>query len=104
MGSTAPIRLSPKQLDSMEEVLDAVLDHPTTGHATVASLRAAGGFLPLRVPAVAYADRKFESSSTKIEFYSSQAERLRLTWISKVAGQYCALPAMAAPGGSGSLF
>jgi len=55
---------------SVEEVLDAILDHPTTGHATVASLRAAGGFAPLRVPAVAYADRKFESPSGKVEFYS----------------------------------
>jgi hypothetical protein len=34
------------------------LDHPTTGHATVASLRDAGGFLPLKVPHVAYADPK----------------------------------------------
>jgi anaerobic selenocysteine-containing dehydrogenase len=61
---------------SVEEVLDAILDHPTTGHTTVAKLRAAGGFMPLRVPAVAYADRKFDSPSGKIEFYSSQAERL----------------------------
>jgi anaerobic selenocysteine-containing dehydrogenase len=62
----------------VEEVLDGILDHPTTGHATVATLRAAGGFVPLRVPAVAYADRKFDSPSGKIEFYSSQAERLGL--------------------------
>jgi anaerobic selenocysteine-containing dehydrogenase len=60
---------------SMEEVLDGILDHPTTGHATVATLRAAGGFAPLRALAVAYADRKFDSPSGKIEFYSSQAER-----------------------------
>jgi anaerobic selenocysteine-containing dehydrogenase len=32
---------------SVEEALDGILDHPTTGHATVASLRAAGGFVPL---------------------------------------------------------
>jgi anaerobic selenocysteine-containing dehydrogenase len=63
---------------SVEEVLDAILDHPTTGHATVASLRAAGGFMPLRAPAVAYADRKFDSPSGRIEFYSSQAETLDL--------------------------
>ena len=63
---------------SVEEVLDAILDHPTTGHATVASLRAAGGFLPLKVPHVAYADRRFESPSGKIEFYSLQAEKLGL--------------------------
>jgi anaerobic selenocysteine-containing dehydrogenase len=63
---------------SMEEVLDLILDHPTTGHATVASLRAAGGFLPLKVPHVAYADRNFDSPSGKIELYSSQADRLGL--------------------------
>jgi anaerobic selenocysteine-containing dehydrogenase len=63
---------------SVEELLDAIMDHPTTGHATVASLRAAGGFLPLKVPHVAYADRKFDSPSGKIEFYSSQADKLGL--------------------------
>jgi anaerobic selenocysteine-containing dehydrogenase len=63
---------------SVEEVLDAILDHRTTGHATVASLRAAGGFLPLKVPHAAYADRKFDTPSGKIEFYSSQADKLGL--------------------------
>src|SRR5262245_24875556 len=63
---------------SVEELLDSIMDHPTTGHATVASLRAAGGLLPLKVPHVAYADRKFDSPSGKIEFYSSQAEKLGL--------------------------
>jgi anaerobic selenocysteine-containing dehydrogenase len=63
---------------SMEEVLDAILDHPTTGHATMASLRAADGFLPLKVPHVAYADRTFDSPSGKIELYSSQADKLGL--------------------------
>jgi hypothetical protein len=62
----------------VEELLDAILDHPTTGHVTVASLRAAGGFAPLRVSAIAYADRKFDSPSGKVEFYSSQAEKLGL--------------------------
>src|SRR4029079_17891975 len=77
--------------DSVEEIIDALLDHPTTGHATVAGLRAAGGFLPLNVPHVAYGNRKFDSPSGnielhsshdeptgKIEFYSAQAERLEL--------------------------
>jgi anaerobic selenocysteine-containing dehydrogenase len=63
---------------STEEILDIILDDPTTGHATVASLRAAGGFVPLKAPAIAYADRKFDSPSGKIEFYSSQAARLGL--------------------------
>ena len=63
---------------SLEEVLDTILDHPTTGHATVASLRANGGFVPLNVPHVAYADRKFDSPSGRIEFYSSRAKQLGL--------------------------
>jgi len=63
---------------STEEMLDVILNDPTTGHATVASLRAAGGFMPLKVPGIAYADRKFDSPSGKIEFYSSQAARLGL--------------------------
>jgi anaerobic selenocysteine-containing dehydrogenase len=63
---------------SVEEIIDAILDHPTTGHATVASLRAAGGFLPLKVPHVAYADRRFDSPSGKIEFFSSRAAELGL--------------------------
>jgi anaerobic selenocysteine-containing dehydrogenase len=63
---------------SVEEFVDQILDHPTTGHATIASLRAAGGFLPLHVPHVAYADRNFDSPSGKIEFYSSRAEKVGL--------------------------
>ena len=63
---------------SVEEVLDIILDHPTTGHATVASLRAAGGFMPLQVPQVAYAEHNFDSPSGKVELYSSRAEKLGL--------------------------
>jgi anaerobic selenocysteine-containing dehydrogenase len=63
---------------SVEEVLDVILNDPTTGHATIASLRAAGGFVPLEAPAIAYGDRKFDSPSGKIEFYSAQAEKLGL--------------------------
>jgi anaerobic selenocysteine-containing dehydrogenase len=63
---------------SVEEALDIILDHPTTGHATVASLRAAGGFVPLQVPQVAYAGRNFDSPSGKVELYSSRAEKLGL--------------------------
>jgi anaerobic selenocysteine-containing dehydrogenase len=63
---------------SVEEALDVIMNDPTTGYATVASLRAGGGFLPLKAPAIAYVDRKFDSPSGKIEFYSSQAEKLGL--------------------------
>jgi anaerobic selenocysteine-containing dehydrogenase len=69
---------------SVEEVLDAILDHPTTGHATVASLRDAGGFMPLRAPAVAYADRKFDSPSGRVEFYVASRE----TRIATAAGAH----------------
>jgi anaerobic selenocysteine-containing dehydrogenase len=63
---------------SLDEVIDIMLDHPTTGHATVASLRAAGGFLPLDVPHIAYGDRKFDSPSGKIEFLSPRAMQVGL--------------------------
>ena len=53
---------------SQEDLMDAILDHPSTRHATVASLRAAGGFVPLDAPGVAYRNRKFTSPSGKIEF------------------------------------
>ena len=54
--------------------VDAVLDHPMTGHATVADLRAEGGFRALDVGAVAHPDRKFATPSGKIEFYSLRAQ------------------------------
>ncbi len=63
---------------SEEGVIDAILDHPSTGHATVASLRAQGGIAALRISHVAYPTRKFTSPSGKVEFYSTQAEALGL--------------------------
>jgi hypothetical protein len=50
----------------------------SVGGPNVATLRAAGDFLPLKVPHVAFADRNFDSPSGKIEFYSSQADKLGL--------------------------
>jgi anaerobic selenocysteine-containing dehydrogenase len=63
---------------SQEELIDAVLDHPATGGATVAGLRAAGGIVPLKVSHVAYPDRRFDTPSGKIEFYSRRAEKAGL--------------------------
>ena len=63
---------------SEEEMVNAVLDHPCTGHATVASLRAQGGIGALNVSHVANPMLAFETPSRKIEFYSAQAERLGL--------------------------
>lgn len=53
--------------------IDAVLDHPCTGHATVESLRQAGGLLRLDIAHVAYTNETFATPSGKIEFYSEQA-------------------------------
>jgi anaerobic selenocysteine-containing dehydrogenase len=63
---------------SEEAMIDAVLDHPCTGHATVAALRAEGGIRALDVSHVANPTLEFETPSRKIEFYSEQAERLGL--------------------------
>ena len=59
-------------------MVDAILDHPCTGHATVAALRAQGGIRALNVSHVANPTLDFDTPSRKIEFYSEQAERLGL--------------------------
>ncbi len=53
--------------------IDAVLDHPSTGHASVASLRAQGGIGELNISHVAHIDHRYATPSGKIEFYSEQA-------------------------------
>jgi len=58
--------------------LDAILDHPATGHATAAALAAEGGIRALRVSQVAYPDLKFDTPSGKIEFVSGRAADLGL--------------------------
>lgn len=58
---------------SQEELLDAILDHPATGHATIAALRAQGGRRALNVSPVAYPTRRFHTPSGKIDFYSARA-------------------------------
>jgi len=63
---------------SDEALLDAILDHPATGHATVASLRAQGGIGELRVSHVANPTLEFDTPSRRIEFYSADATRLGL--------------------------
>ena len=63
---------------SEEAMVDAILDHPCTGHATVAVLRAQGGIRALNVSHVANPTLDFDTPSRKIEFYSEQAERLGL--------------------------
>jgi anaerobic selenocysteine-containing dehydrogenase len=63
---------------SQEELLDAILDHPATGHATVASLRANGGKVALKISHIAYPTHKYDTPSGKIEFYSARAEEAGL--------------------------
>jgi anaerobic selenocysteine-containing dehydrogenase len=58
--------------------IDAILDHPATGHATVAALAAEGGIRALRVSHVAHPDLKFPTPSGKIELESALAASLGL--------------------------
>jgi anaerobic selenocysteine-containing dehydrogenase len=64
--------------DSPEAVINALLDHPCTGHATVATLRQRGGIAPLQVSHVAYPDFQFHTPSGKVEFFSARAQTLGL--------------------------
>jgi anaerobic selenocysteine-containing dehydrogenase len=59
-------------------LLDAVLDHPSTGHATVASLRARGGMAPLAISPVAHPTHRYDTPSGKVEFVSQRAAALGL--------------------------
>jgi anaerobic selenocysteine-containing dehydrogenase len=59
-------------------MVDAILDHPATGHATVAALRAGGGIGELRISHVANPTLEFDTPSRTIEFYSEDAKRLGL--------------------------
>ena len=61
-----------------EAAMDAVLDHPVTGHATVRSMRANGGRAALNISHAAYPDLKFNTPSGKIEFVSARAEDMGL--------------------------
>jgi anaerobic selenocysteine-containing dehydrogenase len=57
------------------QMIDAVLDHPATGRATVAGIDAAGGIHPLNVSHVAYPTLAFDTPSGKVEFVSERAKR-----------------------------
>ncbi|MFT5440094.1 MAG: anaerobic selenocysteine-containing dehydrogenase [Alphaproteobacteria bacterium] len=61
-----------------EDAINAVLDHPATGNATVSSLRDNQGRAPLQISQVAYPSHRYDTPSGKIEFYSQQAEDLGL--------------------------
>ena len=61
-----------------EAAMNAVLDHPATGHATVETLRENGGRVRLKVSDVAYPTREFSTPSGKIEFFSERAQAMGL--------------------------
>lgn len=79
--------------ESDEGPIDAILDHPSTGHATMATLRAEGGIRALRISHVAYPDRRFHTPSGKVEFYSESVRALGLPPLPV----YEALPASSYP-------
>jgi anaerobic selenocysteine-containing dehydrogenase len=63
---------------SPEGVLDTLLDHPSTGQATVAALRAEGGMRALKISHVAHPTLAFDTPSGKVEFVSERARALGL--------------------------
>ena len=58
---------------SHENAINAVLDHPATGHASISSLRANNGNVPLNISHVSYPTHEYHTPSGKIEFFSAQA-------------------------------
>jgi anaerobic selenocysteine-containing dehydrogenase len=63
---------------SKEECLDDCLRSPTCYGITVAGLRRRPEGAPVKIPAVPYADGRFQSPSGKFEFYSEKAVELGL--------------------------
>ena len=61
-----------------EAMIDAILAHPSTGYATVADLRAEGGIRAMNISHVAYPDHRYDTPSTKVEFFSDRARALGL--------------------------
>ncbi len=72
--------------------IDAVLEHPSTGGATVASLRAQGGIAPLNISHVAHPDHRYTTPSGRIEFDSAVAASVGLpalpTWQPRPAADF----------------
>ena len=61
-----------------EGPLDEILDHPATGHATVAALREEGGIRALRISHVGHPTHRYATPSGKVELYSERAAALGL--------------------------
>jgi anaerobic selenocysteine-containing dehydrogenase len=64
--------------ETEEAMIDAILAHPSTGHATIAKLRAEGGMRAMHISHVAYPDHRYDTPSTKVEFFSDRARALGL--------------------------
>jgi anaerobic selenocysteine-containing dehydrogenase len=77
---------------SAAALLDDLLDHPSTGHATVAALSREGGIRALDISHVAYPDRRFDTPSSKVELASERARALGLgalpEWIPATDSRY----------------
>jgi anaerobic selenocysteine-containing dehydrogenase len=63
---------------SIDELVDAALDHEQTGHAKVAELRTSSPSLRLNTPSYAYEALQFPTPSGKVEFFSEQAQVMGL--------------------------
>jgi anaerobic selenocysteine-containing dehydrogenase len=78
-GLAARLRLADFHPWASEEgMVNAILDHPCTGQATVAALRAEGGIRALNISHVANPTLDFDTPSRKIEFVSERAGHLGL--------------------------
>lgn len=64
--------------DNDESMIDAIIDHPSTGHATVSSLRSDGGIRALNVSQVGHPTLAFDTPSGHIEFLSEVAQSFGL--------------------------
>jgi anaerobic selenocysteine-containing dehydrogenase len=64
--------------ETEEAMIDAVLAHPATGYASVADLRAEGGIRAMHISHVAYPGHRYDTPSTKVEFFSDRARTLGL--------------------------
>lgn len=66
--------------------MNAVLDHPATGHVTVEQLRAQGGRAALNISHVAYPTLAFDTPSGRLEFYSEKALDLGVSPLPEAPG------------------
>jgi anaerobic selenocysteine-containing dehydrogenase len=62
-----------------EGAIDAILAHPSTGHVTVAELRAGEGWAPFSISPIAHPNLHFPTPSGKVEFYSERAAKWGLS-------------------------